>query len=99
MKKADQQIQSNLQRAMRMASGFSARTVLIIRLVIVSLLFIWVAGGMYLHHQVKQDEQRIEQNRIEQSRRDEFLRRGAQYKQRLNEFNTGSRSRNVFDER
>lgn len=99
MKKADQQIQANLQRAIRIASGFSTRTVYMIRMVILSLLLIWVAGGMYLHYQVKQDEQRIEKSRIEQSRREEFLRRGAQYREELKQFNQGVRSRNAFDRR
>ena len=99
MKKADQQIQKNLQRAMQIAASFSTRTVCMIRVVVLSLLLIWVAGGMYLHYQIKQDEQRMEQARIEQSRREEFLRRGAQYREELKQFNQSVRSRNVFDGR
>ena len=99
MKKADYQMQANLERAVRIASGFSARTVCIIRVVVFFLLFVWVAGGMYLHYQVKQDERRIEQARIEQSRRQEFMRRGAQYRQELREFDRGNRSRNALDGR
>ncbi|MBO5910688.1 MAG: hypothetical protein J6Q05_00610 [Elusimicrobiaceae bacterium] len=99
MKKADQQIQANLQRAIRIASGFSVRTVYIIRVTVLFLLILWVAGALYFHYQVKQDEQRIEQNRIEESRRQEFMRRGAQYQQDLQQRTQTPRVRNVFDGR
>ena len=71
-----------------------------ILLVVLSVLLVaWFGLGMYLHIQVAQSRARVEQSRIEANRRNEFSRRGAQYRQELDEFNQGVRSRNAFDGR
>lgn len=69
-------------------------------LVIMSIITIaWFALGIYLHVQVVQSRAKVEQSRIEEARRQEFLRREAQYKQDLQERNQAPRVRNVFDGR
>ena len=69
-------------------------------LVILSVMVVaWFILGIYLHVQVVQSRSKVEQNRIETSRRQEFLRRGAQYKQDLQQRNQPSKARNVFDGR
>ena len=93
----EEKLKAQMQKILDTAAQFPPRTVWKIRIVLLGLLGIWLAGALFFHYQVKQDEKRIEQARIEQSRRDEFLRRGAQYRQELNEFNQGARSRNAFD--
>lgn len=65
-----------------------------IRFVLLSLVGIWLAGAMYLHSQVKQARAAVEQERIEANRRQEFLRRGVQYQQELQE---RTQTRNAFD--
>ena len=67
--------------------------------VISILAMLWVIGGLYLNHQVRQDTLRIEQSRIEAQRRQEFMRRGVQYKQDLKQRTQTPRVRNVFDGR
>ena len=81
------------------APKFSRSVTMIIRAGMVLLVVLWIAGGLYLNMQVKQDEQRIEQARIEQNRRQEFLRRDAQYKQDLQRRTQGPQTRNVFEGR
>ncbi len=78
---------------------FSRHTLWTIRAVLLGIAVLWFSLGIYLHYQAKASRARVEQNRIEQSRRNEFLRRGAQYRQELDEFNQGVRSRNAFDGR
>lgn len=63
------------------------------------VLIAWLSLGIYLHVQVVQSRAKVEQNRIEQARHDEFLRRGAQYKQALQQRTAPSRVRNAFDGR
>lgn len=76
---------------------FSKRTLWTIRIVLLGLVVSWFSLGIYLHYQAKASRAKVEQNRIEQSRRNEFLRRGAQYRQELEEFNQGVHSHNAFD--
>lgn len=95
----EEKFKAQMQKILDRAAQFSPRTVWKIRIVLLGLLGIWVVGALYFHYQVKQDEQRIEQNRIEEARRQEFLRRGAQYRQDLQQRATPSRVRNAFDGR
>ncbi len=67
------------------------------RIIILCLFVLWVAGGLYLNNQVKQDEQRIEQARLEAQRKEERLRRGAQYQQAVQERSRKPQSRNALD--
>jgi len=99
MKMNEQSVQRLRRVSNRVIPQFSKRTIWIVRSVILVLVALWIAGGLYLNYQVKQDEQRIEQNRIEVQRREEFLRRGAQYRQDLQERTGAPRVRNVFDGR
>ncbi|MBQ8033290.1 MAG: hypothetical protein IJ266_05010 [Elusimicrobiaceae bacterium] len=78
---------------------FSKRTLWTIRGVLLGLAVMWFSLGIYLHHQAAQSKAKVERNRIEAARRQEFQRRGAQYRQDLQNFNQGVRSRNVFDGR
>ncbi len=95
----EEEFESRMQKVLEVAAQYSPRTVWKIRIVLICLLFVWIVGALFFHYQVKQDEKRIEQSRIEASRRQEFQRRGAQYRQDLQNFNQGVRSRNVFDGR
>lgn len=99
MKLSAQQIQRLRNASKRTIPQFSKSMIWTVRGIIFLLLALWIMGGVYLSNQVKQDEQRIEQSRIEAARRQEFQRRGAQYRQDLQNFNQGVRSRNVFDGR
>lgn len=76
---------------------FSRKALWIGRIVIVCLFALWLVCVCYLRAQIRRDKAKVEQNRIEAARREEFLRRGVQYRQELDEFNQGVRSRNVFD--
>ncbi len=78
---------------------FSKPTLWVSVTVIALLGILWIAGGLYLNQQVKKDEERIQQARIEASRREEFLRRGAQYKQDLQQRMAPSGVRNALDGR
>ena len=73
-----------------------ARTILIVLTVMV---IAWFGLGIYLHVQVVQSRAKVEQNRIEEARRQEFMRRGVQYKQELQQRTQTPRVRNVFDGR
>ena len=73
----------------------SARFVWTFRLVLLGLFILWLAGGLYLQYRVDELSQRIERKKIEAARREEFLRRGAQYQQQLKEFEQRSRSRTL----
>ena len=63
------------------------------------LIIAWFALGIYLQLQVVQSRAKVEQKRIEQARRQEFLRRGVQYKQDLQQRAAPSGVRNAFDGR
>lgn len=63
------------------------------------LIIAWFALGIYLHQQVVQSRARVAQSKIEDARRQEFLRRGAQYKQDLRQRTQTPQTRNVFDGR
>ena len=78
---------------------FSKRTIWTIRAVLIALFVLWVAGGIYLNNQVKQDEQRIEQARLEAQRKDTRARRAAQYQQEVQQRTKAPQTRNVFDGR
>lgn len=83
----------------RVIPQFSKSTLWIARFIIFILVTLWIVGGLYFHNQVKQDEQRIEQNRLEAQRQEEIKRREAQYKQALQQRNQSPRVRNVFEGR
>ncbi len=70
-----------------------------ILLVLGILIIAWFSLGFYLRHEVKVSRAKVEQNRIEESRRQEFMRRGAQYQQDLQQRTQTPRVRNVFDGR
>lgn len=78
---------------------FSKRTLWTIRLVLLGLTIAWFSLGIYLHFQAKVSRAKVEQNRIEAERRQDFLRRSTQYKQQVQERTQGTRSRNLFDGR
>ena len=78
---------------------FSKPVLWTLRVVVVGLVALWVAGGVYLNNQVKQDEQRIEQARMEAQRRDARARREAQYKHEVQQRTQAPQTRNVFDKR
>ena len=73
----------------------SRRTVWTIRLVLLGLLAIWVAGAVYLHQDVAEKRAKRERAQAEFNRREEFLRRGTQYRQQLKEFEDRSRARTL----
>lgn len=77
----------------------SNRKMQIILGVVSVLVLLWLALGIYLQGQVKQSRAKVAQSRIEEARRQEFLRRGAQYKQDLEQRAMPSRVRNAFDGR
>ena len=56
-----------------------------------------IAKELGVYNQVKQDEQRIEQARLEAQRKEERLRRGAQYQQAVQERSRKPQSRNALD--
>lgn len=76
---------------------WSKRKLWTVRLVLLALLGSWFAIGFYLHHQVVQNRTKLEQQRIETARHNEFLRRGAQYRQDLQQRTGTPRVRNAFD--
>lgn len=73
------------------------RKVRIILVVLALILAAWFALGYYLHLQVVQSRAKVEQNRIEANRRQEFKRRGAQYRQELQQRRQPARTRSIFD--
>lgn len=77
----------------------SKKAAWILRIIVVGLFSLWLMCVFYLRAQIRRDEAKVERNRIEAARRQEFQRRGAQYRQDLQNFNQGVRTRNVFDER
>lgn len=99
MKLNEQPIQRLHSLSKRTIPQFSKSTIWIVRFIIIVLFALWIVGGLYLNNQVKQDEERIERNRLEAQRREEFLRRGAQYKQDLQQRAAPSGVRNAFDGR
>lgn len=78
---------------------WSKRKLWTVRIVLLVLIGSWFAIGFYLHHQVTQNRAKLEQERIEAARHNEFLRRGAQYRQDLQERTGNPRVRNAFDGR
>ncbi len=70
---------------------WSQRKVRIVVAVLVGLLIAWFALGYYLHVQVKNSRAKVEQARIEASRRQESARRQASYQQALERYQQGSR--------
>jgi len=78
---------------------FSKPVLWTLRIVLVGLVALWVAGGLYLNNQVKQDEQRIEQARLETQRKEARMRREAQYEQEVQQRTRAPQTRNVFDGR
>ena len=78
---------------------FSPKTIWILRTVIVGLFIAWLSCMCYLHNQIQQDKAKLEQRRLEASRRQELMRRGAQYQQNLQQRSGLSRVRNVLDGR
>ncbi len=94
-----QQIQRFHKASNRQIPQFSRPVVWVLRIAIIGLFSLWIAGGLYLNYQVKQDERRIEETRLEAQRREERIRRGTQYKQELQERTQTPRSRNVFEGR
>ena len=69
-------------------------------LVLMSILTLaWFALGIYLHVEAAKSRAKVEQNRLEAQRREEFMRRGVQYQQELQQRNQAPRVRNVFEGR
>ena len=97
MNLTEKQRQKVLEVVNRPYPQFSKRTVWMIRAVMIVLFALWVAGGLYLNNQVKQDEQRIEQARLEVQHKEERLRRTAQYQQTVQERSRKPQSRNALD--
>ena len=77
----------------------SKRTLWTIRIVLLGLVGIWLVVATYLHYQVRQARAAVEQERIEANRRQEYVRRGVQYKQELQERTQTPQTRNAFDKR
>ncbi len=78
---------------------WSKRKLWTVRIVLLLLIGGWFAVGFYLHYQVTQTRAKLEQERIEAARHNEFLRRGAQYRQDLEQRTGSPRVRNAFDGR
>lgn len=97
MNLTEKQRQKVLELANRSYPQFSKRTVWVIRVVMITLFALWIAGGLYLNNQVKQDEARMEQARLEAQRKEERLRRTAQYQQAVQERSRKPQSRNALD--
>lgn len=75
----------------------SKRTVWTIRIVLLGLFGIWLTGTIYLHQEIKESRARVEQARLEAQRREERVRRGAQYQQAVQERSRKPQSRNALD--
>ncbi len=75
----------------------SKRTIWTIRLVLLGLFGIWLAGTIYLHQEIKESRAKVEQKRMEAQRREERVRRGAQYQQAVQERSRKPQSRNALD--
>ncbi len=99
MKLTKQQTQQLRELMVAPRSPLPKAVIWVFRVVICGLIALWVVGGIYLNNQVKQDEARIEQARLEAQRRDERLRRTAQYRQELQERSKKPQSTNVFEGR
>lgn len=92
--------QSNLQLhnlSARQYPKLSKPVIWAIRMALLGLVALWVAGGLYLNNQVKQDEQRIEQARLEVQRQEARARRLAQYEQDVQQRTKAPQTRNAFD--
>lgn len=61
------------------------------------LLIAWFGLGFYLHQQVVISRAKVEQARLEAQRREERVRRGAQYQQAVQERSRKPQSRNALD--
>lgn len=99
MKLTKQQTQQLRELMVAPRSPFPKSVIWVFRAVLCGLIALWIAGGLYLNNQVKQDEERMEQARLEAQRRDERLRRSAQYEQELQERSKKPQSTNVFEGR
>ena len=77
----------------------SKRTIWTIRLVVLGLIGIWIAGAVYLRMQVRDARAKVEQNRLAAQRQEQRLRRGAIYQQRVQEHNYVPATRNALDGR
>ncbi len=67
------------------------------RIVVLSLFCIWLLGAIYLHQQVVISRAKVGQARLEAQRREERVRRGAQYQQAVQERSRKPQSRNALD--
>lgn len=92
-------VHSNKQTVTNPVLLWSKRKLWTVRIVLIVLVGAWISAWLYLHYQIKQGRAKVAQSRIEETRRQEFLRRGAQYKQDVEQRNQAPRVRNVFDGR
>ena len=70
-----------------------------VRLILLILISGWALLWLHVHHNVKVSRAKVETARLEAQRRDERLRRGAQYRQDLQERTQAPQTRNAFDGR
>ena len=78
---------------------WSKRKLWTIRIVLLILISVWGTLWLYFRQQVREGRVKVAQHRLEEARRQEFLRRGAQYKQDVQQRTQTPRVRNVFDGR
>lgn len=73
----------------------SKRAIWMVR-VMFCLFIIWLIGAIYLHQQVVQSRAKVEQNRIAAQRKEERIRRAAQYQQDVQQRTKAPQKRNAF---
>ena len=89
--------EDTLRQAELLGTGSKYKGMLVILGII--LVIAWFGLGLYLHVQVVHSREKVAQNRLEAQRKEEFLRRDAQYRQDLERRTQAPRVRNVFDGR
>ena len=73
-------------------SKISRRNIIIIRLVLLVLFVIWVAGAIYLYLDVRDSSKKLKEIKQEAQRQEEMLRREMAYQQAIMEQQAGMSS-------
>lgn len=81
-KNSNEQYLAALRESMR---STSRRTIWTVRIVLLALFAAWAVIGVYLFSQLRQSSRELEEARLEQTRREERVRRAAVYRQALEE--------------
>lgn len=98
MKRAPMQELKSWQEFVRKAQQLPRSLVWGTRIVFLVLFLVWVAGAVYLHSVVKQDEQELLKIQQRAQQREERLRREASYRQQAEQRQKPqSRVKNAID--